>query len=67
MFAGIKRSYNINMFIFLIGLFCLLLVIGFFATGGQSSLSFAVMGMVALGALAFVGFIGIVIYAIFSH
>lgn len=55
------------MILFLIGLFCLLLVIGFFATGGQSSLSFAVMAMIALGALAFVGFIGMIIYALLRY
>ncbi|MCR4334768.1 MAG: hypothetical protein NUV47_03535 [Patescibacteria group bacterium] len=55
------------MFIFLIGLFCFLLVIGFFATSGESSLSFAVMAMIALGALAFVGFIGMMAYMFVSH
>ena len=50
----------------LIGLFCLLLVIGFFATGGKASLSFAVMGMVALAALAFVGFIGLIVWTLLS-
>jgi hypothetical protein len=55
------------MFIFLIGLFCFLLVIGFFVTKGRSSFSFAVMGMVALAALAFVAFVGMVVYAILAH
>ncbi len=55
--------------LFLIGLFCLLLVIGFFvAGGGQDSVSFAVKAMVALAALAFVGFIGVMAWALlFSH
>ncbi len=54
--------------LFLIGLFCFLLVLGFFLTGGKAPLNFAVMGMVALAALAFVGFIGVVAWAIFfSH
>jgi hypothetical protein len=56
------------MIIFLIGLFCLLLVIGFFVTGGHSSLSFAVMSMIVLAALVFVGFVGLVVWGIFfSH
>ncbi len=56
------------MILFLIGLFCLLLVIGFFATGGEAPLHFAGMAMVVLAALAFVGFIGLMAYIIFfSH
>ncbi len=50
--------------LFLIGLFCLLLVIGFFATGGEAPLHFAIMAMVVLAALAFVGFIGFIVWAI---
>lgn len=52
------------MFIFLIGLFCLLLVIGFFVTKGESPVSFAVMAMITLGALAFLGFVGLMGYAL---
>ncbi len=61
--------YNFTtMILFLIGLFCFLLVVGFFFTGGKAPLSFAVMALVALAALAFVGFVGIVLWAIFfSH
>ncbi len=45
------------MFIFLIGLFCFLLVVGFFATGGENPFGFAIMAMVVLAALVFAGFI----------
>jgi hypothetical protein len=41
----------------LVGLFCLLLVVGFFVTGGESPLAFALMSMVVLGAVAFLLFI----------
>jgi hypothetical protein len=53
--------------LFLIGLFCLLLVIGFFVTGGQASLSFAVKSVVVLAALAFVGFIGLIAWMVLSY
>jgi len=54
------------MLIFLIGLFCFLLVIGFFITKGKSPLSFAVGSMIVLAALAFVAFIGMVIYLLLT-
>jgi hypothetical protein len=53
--------------LFLIGLFCFLLVVGFVVTGGKASLSFAIMSLVVLAALAFVGFVGFIIYAILPH
>ncbi len=54
------------MMIFLIGLFCFLLVIGVFVTGGKSPVPFAVISMIVLGALVFVGFIGLILYIILS-
>jgi hypothetical protein len=51
------------MILFLIGLFCFLLVIGFFATKGQASLAFAGTSMIVLVAICFVGFLGLVVYA----
>ncbi len=51
----------------ILGLFCFLLVVGYLVTGGKDSLRFAIKGMVALAAIAFVGFLIVIIYAIFSH
>ncbi len=54
--------------IYLIGLFCFLLVIGFFVTGSKqaNAVSFAVISMIVLAALAFAGFGGYLLYIIFS-
>jgi cytochrome c oxidase assembly factor CtaG len=50
------------MWLFLIGLFCFLLVLG--ALFGKHPLTFAASGLVILGALCFIGFIGIIIWAL---
>jgi len=63
--AGPVWSYNIVMFIlFLIGLFCFLLVLGFML--GKEPLAFALVSLVVLVAICFVGFIGLIAWAIFS-
>lgn len=49
---------------FLLGLVCLLLVIGFFVTGGSASVQFAMRGLVVLGAAAFVIVVLVVLYAL---
>jgi len=54
------------LFFFFIGLFCLLLVIGFFVTAGKASLHFAIKALVVLVALVFVGFIGLIVWIILS-
>jgi len=48
--------------LFLVGLFCLLLVVGFFTEVG--ALKFAVGATVCLFALGFVGFICVTVYAV---
>jgi len=50
------------MWLFLIGLFCFLLVLG--AIFGKHPFTFAASGLVILAALCFVGFIGLIIWAI---
>ena len=61
-----KKIKTMPLFLIL-GLFCFLLVVGYLVTGGKDSLRFAIKGMVALAAIAFVGFLIVIIYAIFSH
>ena len=50
------------MWLFLIGLFCFLMVLG--AIFGKHPLTFATYGLVILGTLCFVGFVGLIIWAI---
>ena len=54
------------MILFIIGLFCFLLVVGFFVAGGDNALAFAGGSMIFLGAVAFVGFVLVVLYAILT-
>lgn len=49
---------------FLIGLVCLLLVIGFFITGGTAPIQFAMRSLVVLGATAFVIVVLVVAYTL---
>ena len=56
------------MWLLLIGLFCFLLVVGFFVTGGENPFGFAVMALVVLAALGFMWFISVILQAmLFPH
>lgn len=54
------------MLLFIVGLFCLLLVVGYFVTGGEDSLSWAIKAIIFIGAIVFLVFIGFVVYTLLS-